>query len=313
MSISPKQRRHPRHPPSRRQDRRHPNVLDVIQRRRRRRVQVFVRIVARMSFNVTNGALPNSDERDPFLCNSCGYCKSCKFDNLFTCAQVNSVEPIENDEDRTKTIQQIQQLMNKSDQISRQLNNQKPIIECLLNKFHAEDSSSLLIAISATPVVPPSQTNNGTSTDTPPPPPPPPPPPQTQTQPQPTVIAGGMNRLIQQIVTKYNVECRQIYDELGKSMEKILAARRKLHLYDQRRSSSSFSIKEKKTQGKWSSSSRSRQCYGCLLANASHSVLLFRVLVCCSSSTISRVGCDEHVVDRSSSLHASLVVSLRSS
>ena len=31
-----------------------------------------------------------------------------------------------------------------------------------------------------------------------------------------------MNRLIQQIVTKFNVECRSISDELGKSMEKLV-------------------------------------------------------------------------------------------
>lgn len=42
-------------------------------------------------------------------------------------------------------------------------------------------------------------------------------------------------------------------------------------------------------------------------------ILLFRVLVCCSSSTISRVDADEHFVDRWSSPHASFVVSLWSS
>ena len=139
----------------------------------------------------------NYDERDPFLCNSCGYCKSCKFNYVFTCKQVNSVEPIENDEDRTKTIQQIQHLMDKSDQIYQQLNNQKPIIEYLLNEFHAEDASSLPVAISAAPVPAP-EASNATSTDAPPTP---------QAAPQPVVTQGGMNRWIQQIVTKYNVEC----------------------------------------------------------------------------------------------------------
>jgi hypothetical protein len=120
--------------------------------------------------------------------------------------------------------------MDKSDQIYRQLNNRKPILEYLLNKFHAEDSSSLPVSISATPVPVP-EASNTASTDAAPTP--------AQPQPQPTVISGGINRLIQQILTKYNVECRQIYDELGRSMEKILAARKELHLYDQRHSSSS--------------------------------------------------------------------------
>ena len=51
---------------------------------------------------------------------------------------------------------------------------------------------------------------------------------------QSTVTHGRMNRLIEEIVTKFNVECRRIYDELGKSMETILTARKELHLYDQR-------------------------------------------------------------------------------
>ena len=40
---------------------------------------------------------------------------------------------------------------------------------------------------------------------------------RTQPEPQPTVISGRMNRLIQQIVTKSTVECRQIRDGQVKS------------------------------------------------------------------------------------------------
>ena len=59
-----------------------------------------------------------------------------------------------------------------------------------------------------------------------------------QLQPQSTVTHGGMHQLIEQIVTKFNVKCRQIYDELDKSMETILASRKELHLYDQREENS---------------------------------------------------------------------------
>ena len=32
----------------------------------------------------------NTDERDPFFHNSCGYCKPCQLDSVFTCQQTNS-------------------------------------------------------------------------------------------------------------------------------------------------------------------------------------------------------------------------------
>src|SRR5687768_15393836 len=44
----------------------------------------------------------NYDERDPFLCNACGYSKYGKFDYTLTARPVAGVEAIENEEDRKK-------------------------------------------------------------------------------------------------------------------------------------------------------------------------------------------------------------------
>lgn len=46
----------------------------------------------------------NYDEKDPFLCNSCGFCKYAKFDYTLTAKACCAVDPIENEEDRKKVI-----------------------------------------------------------------------------------------------------------------------------------------------------------------------------------------------------------------
>ena len=87
-----------------------------------------------------------------------------------------------------------------------------------------------------------------------------------------------MNRLIQ-----------QIDDELIKSMENTLAAHKELHLYDLCHSSSSslYEHQGEKIQIESSSSPfRPRQYTGCLLVSVSHTVLRFRVSVCCSSKRV---------------------------
>ena len=48
------------------------------------------------------GRAINYDEKDPFLCNSCGYCKYAKFDFTVTSRPCCAVDPIENDDDRKK-------------------------------------------------------------------------------------------------------------------------------------------------------------------------------------------------------------------
>lgn len=46
----------------------------------------------------------NYDERDPFLCNACGFCKYAKFDYNLTARPCCAVDPIESEEDRKKVM-----------------------------------------------------------------------------------------------------------------------------------------------------------------------------------------------------------------
>ena len=44
----------------------------------------------------------NYDEKDPFLCNTCGFCKYAKFEMTLTARSCSAVDPIESEEDRNK-------------------------------------------------------------------------------------------------------------------------------------------------------------------------------------------------------------------
>lgn len=76
----------------------------------------------------------NYDERDPFLCNSCGFCKYAKFDYTLTAKPCCAVDPIEGEEDRKKAVGSINALLEKADKVYRQLMAHKPALELLLLK-----------------------------------------------------------------------------------------------------------------------------------------------------------------------------------
>ena len=44
----------------------------------------------------------NYDEKDPFLCNSCGFSKYAKFDTFLEARSCSAVDPIESEDDRAK-------------------------------------------------------------------------------------------------------------------------------------------------------------------------------------------------------------------
>ena len=90
----------------------------------------------------------NYDERDPFLCNSCGFCKFAKFEFTVVGRVHCTAEPIENDEDRKQTIQNISGLLERVDKVYGTIYQQiKPTIESILlrhNEQSALDKFSLL-------------------------------------------------------------------------------------------------------------------------------------------------------------------------
>ena len=53
----------------------------------------------------------NYDEKDPFLCNACGFCKYAKFEYTLTSRPCCAVDPIESEDDRKKAILSINSLL----------------------------------------------------------------------------------------------------------------------------------------------------------------------------------------------------------
>lgn len=71
----------------------------------------------------------NYDEKDPFLCHACGFCKYAKFDYTLTGRSCCAVDPIESDEDRKKSITAINCHLEKADRVYKQLVGNKPTLE----------------------------------------------------------------------------------------------------------------------------------------------------------------------------------------
>lgn len=77
----------------------------------------------------------NYDEKDPFLCNACGYCKYAKFDYTLQCRPCCAVDPIENEDDRKKAVLNINALLEKADRSYKQLQAYKPTLEVGYKNF----------------------------------------------------------------------------------------------------------------------------------------------------------------------------------
>jgi E3 ubiquitin-protein ligase UBR4 len=75
----------------------------------------------------------NYDERDPYLCNSCGFCKFAKFEFTVVGRIHSTAEAIECDEDRKQTLQTISGLLERADKIYAGVSQQlKPTLESLI-------------------------------------------------------------------------------------------------------------------------------------------------------------------------------------
>ncbi|KAF4528052.1 hypothetical protein B566_EDAN016728, partial [Ephemera danica] len=77
----------------------------------------------------------NYDEKDPFLCHSCGFCKYAKFEYTLTARPCCAVDPIENDEDRKKTLNSISTMQERADRIYKQLSTIRPNVEVILQSI----------------------------------------------------------------------------------------------------------------------------------------------------------------------------------
>lgn len=139
----------------------------------------------------------NYDEKDPFLCHSCGFCKYAKFDYSIFGRACCAVDPIESAEDRTKTVQTIHASLDKADRSYKTLQNNKQILELLVQKVAEHKLDRTL-----------DETLIGS-----------------------VVGSSQVNKVIQLLAQKYCVESKSTFEELSKIIQKVQACRR-LVTYD---------------------------------------------------------------------------------
>ncbi|XP_015606097.1 protein purity of essence isoform X2 [Cephus cinctus] len=191
----------------------------------------------------------NYDEKDPFLCHACGFCKYAKFDYTLTGRPCCAVDPIESDDDRKKTVATINTLLEKADRVYKTLISNKPMLEMLLVKISEHRLDRGL--------------EDGVQ------------------------VSGStqVNRAIQLLAQRYCGECKTSFEELSKIIQRVLACRRELVAYDRNQRGQSTTPQSFSD----ASTSESHvieetiapppgRCYGCASAATEHCLTLLRAL-----------------------------------
>ncbi|XP_016138625.1 E3 ubiquitin-protein ligase UBR4 [Sinocyclocheilus grahami] len=200
----------------------------------------------------------NYDEKDPFLCNACGFCKYARFDFMLYAKPCCAVDPIENEEDRKKAVTNINTLLDKADRVYHQLMGHRPQLESLLSKVNE-----------AAPEKPQDDTGAGAGLGT---------------------STASVNRYIQQLAQEYSGDCKTSFDELSKIIQKVLASRKELLEYDLQQREAATKSSRTSTQPTFTASqyralsvlgcgyTSSTKCYGCASAVTGHCITLLRAL-----------------------------------
>lgn len=181
----------------------------------------------------------NYDEKDPFLCHSCGFCKYAKFDYTIYGRVCCAVDPIESTEDRQKTVNSIYAMLGKADLLYRQLQVNKEYLELLLqknsdDKIEPEDLFNL---------------NNPTH----------------------------VNKVIQVLCHKYCVESRSWFEDLSRIIQNVQASRKELVAFD--RSQLDIQTTPVETQSSAiTTTAPVNRCYGCALVSTEQCLILLRAL-----------------------------------
>lgn len=225
----------------------------------------------------------NYDEKDPFLCISCGFCKYARFDISVTAKPTCAVDPIENEDDRKKTVASISGLLEKADRVYKSLVQNKPILELLLLRIHEQilpDKNFDETILTSDQGLMPLSTSQSAALQAP------------------SIVTGytqasissafasSVNKAIQQLAHKYCVECKGLFEELSKITHKVLAFRRELVEYDDGQLKkcltaacpTSSSTNRRSSRVYSSLSSGSGRCYGCATATVEHCVTMLKAL-----------------------------------
>lgn len=217
----------------------------------------------------------NYDEKDPFLCHACGFCKYAKFDFTLQAKPCCAVEPIENDEDRKKMVSSINTLLEKADRVYKQLMGNKPSLELLVVKVTEQKSEKRTEEPTVVPVTAASVVAGAI----------------------PTSSQVKVNKTIQMIAQQYCNECKTSFEELSKIIQKVLVSRKELVAYDRKHRDSEMSPTLGTSQVlelPANASCAITRCYGCATAATEHCLTLLRALAI--NTTLRQVLCTKGLI-----------------
>ncbi|XP_069096233.1 E3 ubiquitin-protein ligase UBR4 isoform X5 [Pleurodeles waltl] len=209
----------------------------------------------------------NYDEKDPFLCNACGFCKYARFDFMLYAKPCCAVDPIENEDDRKKAVTNINTLLDKADRVYHQLMGHRPQLENLLYKVNE-----------AAPEKPQDDSSNAGGISS---------------------ASASVNRYILQLAQEYCGDCKTSFDELSKIIQKVFASRKELLEYDLQQREAATKSSRTTVQPTFTASqyralsvlgcghTSSTKCYGCASAVTEHCITLLRALA--TNSTIRHI------------------------
>ena len=160
------------------------------------------------------------------------------------------MDPIENEEDRKKALSNINSLLERADKVYRQLVSNKPELEHLL--IRVSDGVEM--------------SEDGVTGGT-----------------------GPVNKFIHQLGQKYCVECKNLFEDLSKLIQKVMATRLELISFDKSRQSgvdTDASMATPQLERKLSGvgigglriGNTGHTCYGCSTATVEHCLTLLRAL-----------------------------------
>lgn len=200
----------------------------------------------------------NYDEKDPFLCHACGFCKYAKFDYVITARPCCTVDAITNDEERAKAITTINSQLDKANMCYRQLTNLKPALLSLLERVEDRVYSILpedMNHINSVTASVAAATGNAQGHG---------------------INVTSVNKVIQVLAHRYSVDSKNAFEELSRTLQQVLASLKELLKYD------------KLTVGKGNTSELvdifynvphlRGECYACSFAVSEHCLTLIRAL-----------------------------------
>ncbi|KAK9874861.1 hypothetical protein WA026_005677 [Henosepilachna vigintioctopunctata] len=224
----------------------------------------------------------NYDEKDPFLCHSCGFCKYAKFDFTLLAKPCCAVEPIENDEDRKKTVSSINSLLEKADRVYKQLINNKPTLENLIMKVSEHRAERRSDEPPTTAAIVASQPGVAVASQ------------------------AKINKTIQALAQQYCNECKVSFEELSKIIQKVLVSRKELIAYDRKHRDVDLqkstpllmdSVEPEASEAELFNLEPivRNKCYGCCSATVDHCLTLLRALA--TNQATRRVLCSKQLIE----------------